>query len=119
LSIVEVHQLDQGFFSSVTRPDTQLDDTGISTGTIGHHRCNLIKQPGGSLLVPQMTEHMAAVVRAVFLGSGNDRFNKLLSALALANVVTIRSLFIRATESAIIVAFLCEAVRPSFRPFTK
>lgn len=62
---------------------TQLDDAGITTGTVGNLHCDRAKELLDGLLVLKIAEDNTTAIGGVVLCTGDKRLNVLLQCLGL------------------------------------
>ena len=73
IDIIEVNQLDQCHFSIVTRTGTQLNDTGITTGTASYLFSNGAEQFSDRFFILQITEYNTTLMSSVCFAFRNKR----------------------------------------------
>ena len=69
--LVEVHELYKNHFCCVTLAEAGVEDTEVSTGTIGHLGSDGAEEFGRCLFVFQIAEDHAARVGSIFFGLGD------------------------------------------------
>ena len=79
--LVEVHELYEHHFGGVTAAETGVEDTEVSTGTIGHFGSDGAEELGRCLFVLEVAEDNAAGVGSIFFGLGDEGLNVRLEGL--------------------------------------